>query len=129
MTKPFSFHLIATDGAARAGEVETAVADQDAALRADVAAIRSHPLIPDTVDVGGFLYDVDTGTQVALGDGDQGVSAELPRDQARGRVVGARGEHAHVLHLAELARSVAGVALDEAACGQLLQGLVGQPGA
>ena len=37
------------------------VADQDAALRADVAAIRSHPLIPDTVDVGGFLYDVDTG--------------------------------------------------------------------
>lgn len=37
------------------------VADQDAALRADVAAIRSHPLIPDTVDVGGFLYDVDSG--------------------------------------------------------------------
>ena len=37
------------------------VADQDAALRADVAAIRSHPLIPDTVEVGGFLYDVDSG--------------------------------------------------------------------
>ncbi len=37
------------------------VADQDAALRADVAAIRSHPLIPDSIDVGGFLYDVDTG--------------------------------------------------------------------
>jgi carbonic anhydrase len=37
------------------------VPDQDAALRADVAAIRSHPLIPDTIDVGGFLYDVDTG--------------------------------------------------------------------
>ena len=35
--------------------------DAFAALRADVAAIRSHPLIPDTVNVGGFLYDVDTG--------------------------------------------------------------------
>jgi carbonic anhydrase len=23
--------------------------------------VRSHPLIPDTVRVGGFLYDVDTG--------------------------------------------------------------------
>ncbi len=35
--------------------------DQTAALRADVAAVRSHPLIPDTVSVGGFFYDVDTG--------------------------------------------------------------------
>jgi carbonic anhydrase len=23
--------------------------------------VRTHPLIPDTVAVGGFLYDVDTG--------------------------------------------------------------------
>ena len=37
------------------------VPDQEAALRADVAAVRSHPLVPDTVEVGGFLYDVDTG--------------------------------------------------------------------
>ncbi len=37
------------------------VEDQVAALRQDVAAVRSHPLIPDTVAVGGFLYDVDTG--------------------------------------------------------------------
>ena len=37
------------------------VADQQAALREDVAKVRSHPLIPDTVPVGGFLYDVDTG--------------------------------------------------------------------
>jgi carbonic anhydrase len=35
--------------------------DQRAALHADVAAVRSHPLIPDTVAVGGFLYDVDSG--------------------------------------------------------------------
>lgn len=37
------------------------VADQDAALRDDVRKVRSHPLIPDSVQVGGFLYDVDTG--------------------------------------------------------------------
>ena len=32
-----------------------------AALDEDVAAVRSHPLIPASVRVGGFLYDVDTG--------------------------------------------------------------------
>jgi len=37
------------------------VADQVAALEDDVQKIRSHPLIPDTVPVGGFMYDVDTG--------------------------------------------------------------------
>jgi carbonic anhydrase len=37
------------------------VDDQEAALQDDVRMVRSHPLIPDTVAVGGFLYDVDTG--------------------------------------------------------------------
>lgn len=37
------------------------VHDQLAALEQDVAAVRSHPLVPDSVDVGGFVYDVDTG--------------------------------------------------------------------
>lgn len=37
------------------------VADQRAALLDDVHKVRAHPLIPDTVEVGGFLYDVDTG--------------------------------------------------------------------
>jgi len=37
------------------------VADQVAALREDVQKVRSHPLVPETVAVGGFLYDVDTG--------------------------------------------------------------------
>jgi carbonic anhydrase len=37
------------------------VADQQAALRDDVRRVRAHPLIPDSVVVGGFLYDVDTG--------------------------------------------------------------------
>ncbi len=37
------------------------VADQEAALREDLAKVRTHPLIPDTTKVGGFVYDVDTG--------------------------------------------------------------------
>ena len=37
------------------------VEDQLGTLRDDVRKVRSHPLIPDTVAVGGFLYDVDTG--------------------------------------------------------------------
>ena len=37
------------------------VADQKAALHDDVHKLVSHPLIPDTVAIGGFLYDVDTG--------------------------------------------------------------------
>jgi carbonic anhydrase len=37
------------------------VEDQLADLTEDVRKIRSHPLIPDTVKVAGFVYDVDTG--------------------------------------------------------------------
>ena len=37
------------------------VPDQMAALEEDVQKVRSHPLIPESVQVGGFLYDVDTG--------------------------------------------------------------------
>jgi carbonic anhydrase len=37
------------------------VRDQAAALRDDVRRVVTHPLIPDTVAVGGFIYDVDTG--------------------------------------------------------------------
>lgn len=43
------------------------VTDQEGTLRDDVRRARAHPLIPETVAVGGFLYDVDTGllTQLA----------------------------------------------------------------
>lgn len=37
------------------------VTDQTSALAEDVQKVRSHPLIPESVKVGGFLYDVDTG--------------------------------------------------------------------
>ncbi len=37
------------------------VADQDEALAEDVRKVRTHPLIPESVQVGGFVYDVDTG--------------------------------------------------------------------
>ena len=35
--------------------------DQVATLGLDVHRVTSHPLVPDTVKVGGFIYDVDTG--------------------------------------------------------------------
>lgn len=37
------------------------VDDQVRALAEDVAKVRSHPLVPESVQVGGFIYDVDTG--------------------------------------------------------------------
>ena len=37
------------------------VVDQAEALREDLAKVNAHPLIPETVKVGGFIYDVDTG--------------------------------------------------------------------
>jgi carbonic anhydrase len=37
------------------------VTDQEEALREDIAKVHAHPLIPDRVKVGGFVYDVDTG--------------------------------------------------------------------
>ncbi len=37
------------------------IADQLAALEADVKKVKAHPLIPETVKVGGFVYDVDSG--------------------------------------------------------------------
>jgi carbonic anhydrase len=43
------------------GQRFSVVTDQLQALFDDVSAVRSHPLIPVSVAVGGFLYDVDTG--------------------------------------------------------------------
>ncbi|MBM9460241.1 carbonic anhydrase [Nocardioides sp. zg-536] len=37
------------------------IPNQRLALDEDVRKVRSHPLIPDTVKVGGFIYDVDSG--------------------------------------------------------------------
>ena len=37
------------------------VEDQLASLTADVQKVRSHPLIPTSIAVGGFVYDVDSG--------------------------------------------------------------------
>ncbi len=35
--------------------------DQIATLQEDIHRVTSHPLVPDSVNVAGFLYDVDTG--------------------------------------------------------------------
>ncbi|MDF9715574.1 carbonic anhydrase [Nocardioides sp. ChNu-99] len=37
------------------------VRDQRATLAADVHKVRSHPLVPESVKIGGFVYDVDSG--------------------------------------------------------------------
>ncbi|MCD6640064.1 MAG: carbonic anhydrase [Nocardioides sp.] len=37
------------------------VRDQKAALADDVRRVRTHPLVPESVAIGGFIYDVDTG--------------------------------------------------------------------
>ena len=37
------------------------VDDQARALAEDVTKVRSHPLVPAGVRIGGFIYDVDTG--------------------------------------------------------------------
>jgi carbonic anhydrase len=37
------------------------IPDQARALAEDVHKVKAHPLIPDTVKVGGFVYDVDSG--------------------------------------------------------------------
>lgn len=37
------------------------ISDQIASLQEDVQKIRTHPLIPERVKVGGFMYYVDTG--------------------------------------------------------------------
>ncbi len=37
------------------------VDDQLAALEEDVRTVQTHPLIPDHILIGGFLYDVDSG--------------------------------------------------------------------
>jgi carbonic anhydrase len=38
-----------------------AIEDQTANVREDVLKVRTHPLIDDDIEVGGFMYDVDTG--------------------------------------------------------------------
>ncbi|MBA2697423.1 MAG: carbonic anhydrase [Nocardioidaceae bacterium] len=52
-----------SEASARDASWETfgAVEDQLGALHEDVARVRAHPLVPPSVAVGGFLYDVGTG--------------------------------------------------------------------
>lgn len=38
-----------------------AIDDQEASIRADIHKVVSHPLVPSDIEVGGFIYDVDTG--------------------------------------------------------------------
>lgn len=38
-----------------------AIDDQERTIRADVHRVVSHPLVPDDIEVAGFVYDVDSG--------------------------------------------------------------------
>ena len=38
-----------------------AIGDQEQRIAADLERIRQHPLVPDSTEVAGFVYDVDTG--------------------------------------------------------------------
>jgi carbonic anhydrase len=53
--------VAASAGADASWQTFAVVGDPRVALAEDVAKVRSHPLIPDEVAVGGFVYDVDTG--------------------------------------------------------------------
>jgi carbonic anhydrase len=57
------------DLGARAGEWDfLPIADHAATLTSDVERIRTCPLLPDDLVVGGFVYDVDTGLLRAAAD-------------------------------------------------------------
>jgi len=43
------------------------ITDQRAEVQNEVAKVYAHPLIPDSVRVGGFLYDVETGLLEQIG--------------------------------------------------------------
>jgi carbonic anhydrase len=53
--------ISARAGASADGWTFHAVGDQLATLQSDLAAIRACLLIPRSVELGGFVYDVDTG--------------------------------------------------------------------
>ena len=53
--------ITARAGHSAAGWSFHAVGDQLTTLRTDLAAIRDCPLVPVAAELGGFVYDVDTG--------------------------------------------------------------------
>ncbi|NLT30163.1 MAG: carbonic anhydrase [Propionibacterium sp.] len=53
--------VLGATGTDISGMVLGSTPDQAAGLRYDVKLIRSHPLINGRCEVGGFMYDVDTG--------------------------------------------------------------------
>ena len=63
VTEETELHRAVSEASGQDASWETfgAIPDQAAALRDDIKRVRAHPLIPDSVAVGGFVYDVDTG--------------------------------------------------------------------
>ncbi len=65
---PSGFRDVGKGPGSRAGEyIEwLAIKDQKQAVVDDVARIRSHPLVPKSIPVYGFLYDVRTGNLIEV---------------------------------------------------------------
>ncbi|GAB3622972.1 carbonic anhydrase [Mariniluteicoccus endophyticus] len=53
--------VLASGGPDVSGMVLGSTPDQRAGLRYDVELLRTHPLMDDRAEIGGFIYDVDTG--------------------------------------------------------------------
>lgn len=53
--------VLASTGTDLTGMVLGSTPDQPAGLRYDVNLLRTHPLMQGRAEIGGFLYDVDTG--------------------------------------------------------------------
>lgn len=59
--------VLKQDGTDIRGMTLGASPDQTSAVRYDVTALRSHPLITGWAKVGGFIYDVDSGLLTEVG--------------------------------------------------------------
>ncbi len=62
------FHDIGSGPGSRAGEyVEwLTIADQAQSVRDDVARIREHPLVPSSIAIYGYIYDVSSGKLIEV---------------------------------------------------------------
>ena len=62
------FHDIGSGPGSRAGEyVEwLTIADQAQSVRDDVARIREHPLVPSSIAIYGYIYDVNSGKLIEV---------------------------------------------------------------
>ena len=76
--RPDGFHDVGQGPGSSEGEYIDwlTIADQEQSVVADVARIRSHPLVPGSIPIYGYIYDVSTGKLI-----------EVPAATAAGKAV------------------------------------------